>query len=282
MTQYSIATWNINQRSNKKGDNPNLVIDELEKMNLDIICLTEYVKSSNHTEFCESLENLGYSVFVDPRNEILKNEILIAVKNNLAQDTKIKVIPLGELYPNFLHLETKIGNDVLHIIGVRVQISYIDKEQPYRVKFLLQVQDAKERLEQIKHAISYIQNLTGKICLIGDFNNYHYLENQVVDSWKNDMRFLQNYYSYPLLVKSIKNETNLKNYSPTGKADEVYSWINKKVKVDSLKRYIRNDHLFSNTVVNNVTYNWDFLKNPNYKNKVGYPDHAILTASISL
>ncbi|HEL1704406.1 TPA: endonuclease/exonuclease/phosphatase family protein, partial [Streptococcus suis] len=42
------------------------------------------------------------------------------------------------------------------------------------------------------------------------------------------------------------------------------------------------DHLFSNTVVNNVTYNWDFLKNPDYKNKVGYPDHAILTASISL
>ncbi|HFR3365775.1 TPA: endonuclease/exonuclease/phosphatase family protein, partial [Streptococcus suis] len=156
MTQLTVSTWNINQRSNKKGDIPNLVIDELEKLNLDIICLSEYVKSSNHTEFYESLENLGYSVFVDPRNEILKNEILIAVKNNLAQDTKIKFMPLGELYPNFLHLETKIGNDVLHIIGVRVQISYIDKEQPYRVKFLLQVQDAKERLEQIKHAISYI------------------------------------------------------------------------------------------------------------------------------
>ncbi|PIO78100.1 endonuclease/exonuclease/phosphatase family protein [Streptococcus parauberis] len=281
MTQYSIATWNINQRSNKGGGNiPNLVIDELEKLSVDIICLTEYVKSSNHVNFCKELDSLGYSVFVDPRNESFKNEILIAVKKKLAKDTRIKVLPLGDLYPNFLHLKTRFDNTTLHIIGVRVQISYIDERKPYHEKLPLKIQDAKERLEQINQVIRYVQNLNGNICLIGDFNNDHYFENQTVDSWKKNMEYLQNYYSYPLLVQSIKNEINLENYSPTGEPDKVYSWINKRLKKDNPKRYIRNDHLFSNVVVSNSTYNWSFFKNPDYKNIIGYPDHAILTATI--
>lgn len=118
--------------------------------------------------------------------------------------------------------------------------------------------------------------------LIGDFNNNHYFENQTIDSWRNDMEFLQNYYSYPLLVKCMKNEINLKNHTPTGKINEVYSWVNQSLPHNDIKRYIRNDHLFTNLTVLNVNYNWNFLKNPEYKNQVGYPDHAILSATVSL
>ena len=48
-----------------------------------------------------------------------------------------------------------------------------------------------------------------------------------------------------------------------------------------MKRYIRNDHLFSNiTEISNIQYNWKFTEQPNYENKDGYPDHAILTATV--
>ena len=75
---------------------------------------------------------------------------------------------------------------------------------------------------------------------------------------------------------------NLKNHTPTGKINEVYSWVNQSLPHNDIKRYIRNDHLFTNLTVLNVNYNWNFLKNPEYKNQVGYPDHASLSATVSL
>lgn len=283
MRQLTVFAWNINQQSKNGGGRiPNLVIDEIENLKSDIICLTEYVKGSNHDEFCNELKSFGYTVFADPRNIGLKNEILIAIKADLAKNTRTSILPLDELHPNFLHLETKIDDEVLHIIGLRVQISFIDNKLPYREKLPLQIQDSKERMVQINHVINYIKELSGKICLIGDFNNNHYFENQTIDSWRNDMEFLQNYYSYPLLVKCMKNEINLKNHTPTGKINEVYSWVNQSLPHNDIKRYIRNDHLFTNLTVLNVNYNWNFLKNPEYKNQVGYPDHAILSATVSL
>ena len=152
----------------------------------------------------------------------------------------------------------------------------------YNRKLPLLVKDAKERLLQIEYITEYVRKLNGKILLMGDFNNFHYFEHQKTDSWEHDKEFLQNYYSYPLVVEKM-NEVNLATYSPTGNYDEVYSWINPKIRADNIKRYIRNDHLFSNLAeISDIKYIWEFTKNPNYQNKVGFPDHAILSATISL
>lgn len=84
MRQLTVLAWNINQQSRNGGGRiPNLVIDEIENLKSDIICLTEYVKGSNHHEFCNELKSFGYTVFADPRNIGLKNEILIAIKADL-------------------------------------------------------------------------------------------------------------------------------------------------------------------------------------------------------
>lgn len=277
MKNYKIITWNINQQSkNGKGNIPSLIIEKIKDLNADIICLTEYVKGNSHIEFCNSLLKLGYDIFADPRNENLRNEILIAIKKNLVKETEVNILPFDNMYPNFLHLETKIDDKILHIIGVRVRIGFINSHLSYNKKLPIQIQDSKDRMIQINNLINYIKNLTGNICVIGDFNNHHYLEDQEVNSWEFDKDFLQNYYSYPLLVQSMKNITNLKNYTPTGKLNKVYSWNNQNVSPDNVKRYIRNDHLFTNINVKNIYYSWDF----EFKNKVSYPDHAILIATI--
>ena len=52
-------------------------------------------------------------------------------KPDLAKNTRTSILPLDELHPNFLHLETKIDDEVLHIIGLRVQISFIDNKLPF-------------------------------------------------------------------------------------------------------------------------------------------------------
>ncbi|PTK23787.1 endonuclease/exonuclease/phosphatase family protein, partial [Staphylococcus saprophyticus] len=44
------------------------------------------------------------------------------------------------------------------------------------------------------------------------------------------------------------------------------------------------DHIITKNVslIENVTYDWSFVNRADYKFKVGYPDHAILTASIKI
>lgn len=63
------------------------------------------------------------------------------------------------------------------------------------------------------------------------------------------------------------NKVGLKVYTPANKN----SW-----------KYCKLDHIIGNICVSNENYSWEFLNNPDYKNQVGYPDHAILRATISL
>lgn len=48
-------------------------------------------------------------------------------------------------------------------------------------------------------------------------------------------------------------------------------------------KYCKLDHIFANVPISNETYSWNFLKDPEYKSQVAYyPDHAILSATVSL
>lgn len=282
MTQLKILNWNVNQRSGLGEQIPDVVVNELKHLDADIVCLTEYVKGKNHFEFCEQLKSLGYSLFMYPEYiKKFQNEILIAIKTKFVTLPRITTFPEEE-FPDFLHLQIDFEGAPLHIIGARIKIATIDNTLPYNRKLPLLVKDAKERLLQIEYITEYVRKLNGNILLMGDFNNFHYFEHQKIDSWEHDKEFLQNYYSYTLLVAKM-SEVNLATYSPTGNYNEVYSWINPIIRADNIKRYIRNDHLFSNlTEISDIKYSWEFTKNPKYQNKVGFPDHAILSATISL
>lgn len=282
MTQLKILNWNVNQRSGLGEQIPDVVVNELKHLDADIVCLTEYVKGKNHFEFCEQLKSLGYSLFMYPEYiKKFQNEILIGIKTKFVTLPRITTFPEEE-FPDFLHLQIDFEGAPLHIIGARIKIATIDNTLPYNIKLPLLVKDAKERLLQIEYITEYVRKLNGNILLMGDFNNFHYFEHQKIDSWEHDKEFLQNYYSYPLLVAKMA-EVNLATYSPTGNYNEVYSWISPIIRADNIKRYIRNDHLFSNlTEISDIKYSWEFTKNPKYQNKVGFPDHAILSATISL
>ena len=282
MTHLTISTWNINQRSGLGENIPDMVFNAISQLNSDIIVLTEYLKSNNHFEFCEKLKLLDYNLYLYSHTEKNQNEIMIGVKSKFVKRPLLHTLPQDKLSPDFLHLQIDYENTPLHIVGARVKILPIRSDLSYERKLPLLIKDAKDRLLQVNRITKYLQKLNGKILLIGDFNNFHYFENNTIDSWYHDKEFLQNYYSYPILVAKM-TEVNLTAYSPTGNYDEVYSWINPnpKIGVDNMKRYIRNDHLFSNiTEISNIQYNWKFTEQPNYVNKVGYPDHAILTATV--
>jgi endonuclease/exonuclease/phosphatase family protein len=280
MTQLKILNWNVNQRSGLGEQIPDVVINELKYLDADVVCLTEY---KNHFEFCEQLKSLGYSLFMYPEYiEKFQNEILIAIKTKFVTLPKLTTFPKEDMFPDFLHLQIDFEGTPLHIIGARIKIATINNTLPYNRKLPLLVKDAKERLLQIEYITEYVRKLNGNILLMGDFNNFHYFEHQKIDSWEHDKEFLQNYYSYPLIVEKMR-AVNLATYSPTGNYDEVYSWVNPKIRADNIKRYIRNDHLFSNLAeISDIKYSWEFTKNPKYQSKVGVPDHAILTAAVNI
>ena len=271
---------NVNQRSGLGEQIPDVVINELKHLDADVVCLTEY---KNHFEFCEQLKSLGYSLFMYPEYiEKFQNEILIAIKTKFVTLPKLTTFPKEDMFPDFLHLQIDFEGTPLHIIGARIKIATINNTLPYNRKLPLLVKDAKERLLQIEYITEYVRKLNGNILLMGDFNNFHYFEHQKIDSWEHDKEFLQNYYSYPLIVEKMR-AVNLATYSPTGNYDEVYSWVNPKIRADNIKRYIRNDHLFSNLAeISDIKYSWEFTKNPKYQSKVGVPDHAILTAAVNI
>lgn len=274
-----VVTWNINCRSSKGGI-PKMVIKELLRTNADVACLTEFVKGENYHEFIDELRAFGYEVFTDPRTtEYSGNEILIAVKSEYAIKTETFVICNDDKNPNFLHVTiTRENEKKINLVGVRVKImspkNNLSKDE--REKF--QINEAKERMCQVNNLASYLQKMDGKIYVMGDWNNYFYDDNSKVDSWKLDKAYLQNYYSYPLLVNKMET-LGLTNYTPQGNRQSVYSWVNKNIW--SNKKYIRNDHVFSNTKVYEVTYCWEFTNSTEYiSDKVGYPDHAMLIFTI--
>lgn len=278
-----ILSWNVNQRAGYTNLNgiPELVLNELQKRNSDIVCLLEYFKTKNHRSFCHSLENLGYRVFADERLMIGKNnEVLIALKKTITVDDSLNVLPNDSRYPDFLQATIKNNDKKLHIIGTRIKISSPPKNISQKQKDSFLIKDANERMNQINNLLNYVKNLKGRVCIVGDFNNYFYTENSKVDSWADDKRYLQNYYSYPLLVNAM-SKLSLINHTPQGETDKVFSWTNRNVRSD--KKYVRNDHIFSNVSVSGERYCWNFLHSENYiPDTVGYPDHAMLMATITI
>ncbi|KAF1296610.1 hypothetical protein BAU15_14815 [Enterococcus sp. JM4C] len=267
-----ILSWNINCRSSVRRKIPDLVIESIAAKNPDVFCLNEFVKGVNYREFIDRLSKLGYEAFVDPRTTGCSgNEILIAVKREHAVMTESFVINNDHKNPNFLHVAiTRKNEEKINLIGVRIKILSPEKNLSKDEKEKFQIKEAKERMCQLNNLVSYLEKLEGQqIYAIGDWNNYYYDDNSKIDTWKSDDTYLQNYYSYPLLVSKMAT-LGLTNYTPQG-----YSWLNKSVR--SKKKYIRNDHVFSNANVSDLNYCWAFTNSINYiPDEVGYPDHAML------
>ncbi|MDN2971654.1 endonuclease/exonuclease/phosphatase family protein [Streptococcus suis] len=252
MTQLTVSTWNINQRSGLGRQVPDMVLTELRQLDADIICLTEYVKTETHNLFCARLQDIGYEIFEDDRSFEFGNEILIAIKSSIISDGKFITINNDDSNPNYLRVKVNISGKELNIIGTRIKTGGKDI-----------VEDFKERKIQLDNLISNLPASHENTIILGDFNNGFFKQNDDIHSYQGKAR---EFYSYPLL-KSAMNNAGLTVYTPS----DLNSW-----------KYCKLDHIFANVPISNENYSWKFLKNPDYQNKVGYPDHAILTATISL
>ena len=252
MKKLKAVTWNINLRSKKGMLIPDMVCKELIRLEAHIICLTEYVKTDNHSLFCTKLQDMGYKIFEDVRTIDFGNEILIAIKNDLVNDCQVITIDNDDNNPNFLHVRVTIEGQELNIIGVRIKVG---GENIF--------QDFKHRKSQLDKLISNLPATHENTVVLGDFNNGYFKQNDDLHSYQGKARA---FYSYPLL-KSEMNKAGLTVHTPS----EETSW-----------KYCKLDHIIGNIPISNVCYSWRFLENPDYQNKVSFPDHAILAATISL
>ena len=252
MTQLTVSTWNINQRSGLGRQIPDVVVTELRQLNADIICLTEYVKTESHNLFCARLQDIGYEVFEDDRSLEFGNEILVAIKSSLISDSKFTTIDNDDSNPNFLRVTVNIFGKELNIVGTRIKTGGKDI-----------IEDFKERKIQLDNLISNLPASHENTIILGDFNNGFFKQNDDIHSYQGKAR---EFYSYPLL-KSIMSKAGLTVYTPS----DLNSW-----------KYCKLDHILANIPIVNENYSWEFLKNPDYKSQVGYPDHAILSATVSL
>ena len=250
MKKIKASTWNINQRSGQGKQIPEMIVHELAKQNSEIVCLTEYVKD-NHSLFCTKLQDMGYKIFEDVRTIDFGNQILIAIKNDLVNDCQVITIDNDDNNPNFLHVRVTIEGQELNIIGVRIKVG---GENVF--------EDFKHRKTQLDKLIFNLPIHENTI-ILGDFNNGFFKQNDDTHSYQGKPR---EFYSYPLL-KSEMNKAGLTVHTPS----EENSW-----------KYCKLDHIIGNIPISNVCYSWRFLENPDYQNKVGFPDHAILSATISL
>ena len=250
-----LISWNINCRSGR-GSIPNLVVDELRKINADVICLTEFVKGNNYTTFIDELNTLGYEVFTDPRTtEYVGNEILIAIKKEYAIETDVFTICNNNNNPNFLHVVSKINGQNHHFIGTRIKVGGKD----INTDFI----NRKTQLCSLMNEIRKIEDEPS--ILLGDFNNGWYTENDKKDSYAGKPR---QFYSYPLVVEEMES-IGYQVDTPKN-----FSWGNG----------FKLDHVFTNKLVevNSTLYDWDFKKHSEYKHSVGYPDHAMLLVTLTV
>lgn len=253
-----IGCWNINQRS-RNTVIPILVFEELLKRDLDIIVLTEYTDSKNHKDFIYKLMNAGYNV---EKSRYVKNtnQILIAVKHTIVtNDIDVHYFDNIETLPNLLHL--KINE--ISIVGARIKIGGYTNQEEANQEFL-------ERRMQLERMIDYISGLDGKIMLLGDLNNGKHNELDKDKTYRGLAREHFNYY----LIKELLRDKGFKLHTPV----ESYSWKS------SPKNQCKLDHIvtkqISDSEITNAKYDWDFTDRVDYKKEVGFPDHAILTATI--
>lgn len=257
----NIGCWNINQRAGSQNTNiPALVFEELMKRKLDIIVLTEFYESDNSQELILNLINEHYTVRTS-KFDVNSNQILIAVNNELiASEIHVQYFDNVNTLPNLLHLKI---ND-MNIIGTRIKIGGYCKNQNKVNK------DFIDRRNQLKKLIDFTSNLEGHTLILGDFNNGKHSEYDIDKTYKGVAR---EYFNYYLLKKDFESE-NFIVHTP----NESYSWKG------NSNNHCKLDHIITNAVseVSDLKYDWDFINNSDYKEQVGYPDHAILSATISI
>lgn len=168
----SYLEWNINQASNRSGENtiPNFVFKEIERQNKELVVLVEYCDTcKNSAEFKKNLQSIGYEVKVNIENSKLRNQpqndVLIAFKKDifLLEEDVLEPPAKGD-YPEMLalKLKDKTSDKSVIVVGVRIRLCGDDKSALVK------------RSAQLRQMLDSVYVRYGKdayVMILGDFNN---------------------------------------------------------------------------------------------------------------
>lgn len=175
MRQYKIIEWNINQATNKNGENiiPRFVASEIEEQDADIVVLTEFCFCSNAKRFLTSVFNKnGYDYFPKEPTQNTKNkqnEVIIAWKKaafSLGDTPFCLTSSFDNNVPNFTSVTLKNENNIIFTIaGARITMALKIK---HNTDYEKQAELRKKQMEQIYNELKS----KNKVIVAGDFNNY--------------------------------------------------------------------------------------------------------------
>lgn len=257
-----LKAWNMNQRSNFNnfGIIPDFVGDEILKDDPDVAVITEFYKVKNWEKtFKERFKEYNIFVTDNPHNEIF---LAIKKKYQVVSETYKWQSDYDKNLSDYIDVIIQNKEESLAIIGCRI---LVDTEAKYNTPEF--EKDLRKRYDQFVNITNRIRQLSEKgiaIVGLGDFNTGR-RENPNKD-WSRTV------------MESDLNELGIQLYTPEGQ---------------SHLGYCCPDHIFASSAiaVNATPYDWkytehDLLVYPQgekTKNiKVGYPDHGIVSATISI
>lgn len=281
--RYKILTWNINQATNKKGNNkiPELVNKEIIRQNPDILVLTEFAFCEGINGFIEdTLLKRGYSCFPKESTDNTKNkqnEILIAWRTELFEcmneRSTSEAVTKTNNKPNFakVMLVDREYNKKFVVAGIRITMAeYIPKGLSSIEERIAYQKQAIKRRKQMEYVYDILRDYETVIAM-GDFNNYR--RGTHIKNWN--------------ISEIICNHDEYIRYTPEGQSI-------KREKEPNVEKQFAEDHfLAKGCEVKDFIYDRSFIMWDNqiynhgadfsdWNRLIGYPDHAILYGDLYL
>lgn len=291
--------WNINARTGSPNYviPVNLILNEIFEKNPHIFVLTEFVKSVGWLDLKSMLEEKYY--MYDSPYFPHQNGICIRIKKGWGIEVVKPITHNQDSFfnlPDFYEVKVRVNSIELAVIGARIKI---DCNRSNAKNKEIRHSEHKNRFEQFKRLVGYIESLTNVI-ILGDFNNSRILGDEMElneeiiesiyqekDSLEHNVQKMRSF-----LLRSTRKRVSL--YYGEGLLSSVGAiWDNNdniaKPPVENEKVVHKYDHLITNYVPKRIQYKWDFLKfyiseyfTKNGRIAIEYPDHAILIAEIDI
>lgn len=301
LNSLNVLEWNINARTGSANYiiPVNLILNEVFEKNPHIFVLTEFVKSVGWIDLKTMLEE-KYNIYTSPYLT-KQNGVCIGIRKEcgieyLGEVNKTSIFDIHLNLPDFYEIKVKINSQIISVIGARIRIDYYKANSK---DFKLKTLEQKQRFEQYSNLVEYLAQLENVI-LLGDFNNSRILSDEkeltteVINHIYSGKVSID--YNFQKIRAFIAKRTDKRMllYTPDGDNSSIgafWDGIAGEAKVPILSKNAKHkyDHLITNYLPDKLTYTWNFLKHYNMEHfstdgKIiaGYPDHAVLLASIDL
>jgi endonuclease/exonuclease/phosphatase family metal-dependent hydrolase len=115
-----LAAWNVNHRTGRKSIPP-AVLHAIATLDVDVLVLTEFVDSPQHTTFKNGLKDIGFDSVAVSLKGSRQNQVLIAARGDMADDGLLPVPGYSEAAStNWLH--RRLPALGIEVVGLRAPV----------------------------------------------------------------------------------------------------------------------------------------------------------------